>query len=117
MMGYYLTGGIAMAAAVILVLIIVIQNSKGGGINSAFGTSNLSAMIGNRRANQDIEKLTWYFAAGLLVLSLATTMFANGGRGEVGPNESKATRGLDGLSTQFDAMPQAPMAPAAKKDS
>ncbi len=70
---------VAMICAVLLILVIVVQNSKGGGLSSTFGASNLSNMIGNRRAAQDIEKFTWYLITGLFVISFVAAISVSSG--------------------------------------
>ena len=70
---------VAMICAVLLILVIVVQNSKGGGLSSTFGASNLSNMIGNRRAAQDIEKFTWYLISGLFVISFVAAISVSSG--------------------------------------
>lgn len=70
---------IAMICAVLLILVVVVQNSKGGGLSSTFGASNLSTMIGNRRAAQDIEKFTWYLISGLFVISFVASISVSSG--------------------------------------
>ncbi len=65
---------LAMVCSVLLILVVVVQNSKGGGLSSTFGASNLSTMIGNRRAAQDIEKFTWYLISGLFVISFVASI-------------------------------------------
>lgn len=74
-------GILAMVAAVLLVLIVVVQNSKGGGLSGALGASNLTNMIGTRRATQDIEKYTWYLLAGVLVLAFMANVTLTGSTG------------------------------------
>lgn len=72
-------GILAMVAAALLILIVVVQNSKGGGLSSALGASNITNMIGTRRATQDIEKYTWYLLAGVLILAfMANVTLSNG---------------------------------------
>ncbi len=70
---------LAMICAVLLILVVVVQNSKGGGLSSTFGASNLSTMIGNRRAAQDIEKFTWYLISGLFVISFVASISVSSG--------------------------------------
>lgn len=70
---YTLFGILAVVVSVLLILIVLVQNSKGGGLSSTFGASNISSMVGNRRAAQDVEKFTWYLAAGLLVACFMTS--------------------------------------------
>ena len=71
---------LAILASLLLILVVVIQNSKGGGLSSTFGASNLTNMIGNRRATQDIEKVTWYLITGVMVICFMATIFSSGGR-------------------------------------
>jgi preprotein translocase subunit SecG len=78
---HYVFGLLTIVASSLLILIVVIQNSKGGGLNSAFGTSNLTSMIGTRRATQDIEKFTWYLAVILLLFSFVANV--SGGKREI----------------------------------
>lgn len=66
---YVIFGLLALVAAVLLILIVMVQNSKGGGLSNTFGASNLTNVIGTRRATQDIEKFTWYLVAAVMVLS------------------------------------------------
>ena len=70
---------LAILASLLLILVVVIQNSKGGGLSSTFGASNLTNMIGNRRATQDIEKVTWYLITAVMVISFITTIFSASG--------------------------------------
>lgn len=70
---------VAMICAVLLILVILVQNSKGGGLSSTFGASNLSTMIGNRRAAQDIEKITWYLISGLMIISFVASISVSSG--------------------------------------
>ncbi|MFN8396629.1 MAG: preprotein translocase subunit SecG [Bacteroidia bacterium] len=71
-------GILAMVAAALLILIVVVQNSKGGGLSSALGASNITNMIGTRRATQDIEKYTWYLLAGVLILAFMANVTLTG---------------------------------------
>lgn len=72
-------GILAMVVATLLTLVIVVQNSKGGGLSSAFGANNLTNMVGTRRATQDIEKFTWYLLAALMVISFMATISTSRG--------------------------------------
>lgn len=76
---YTVFGFLVIIAAILLTLVVVIQNSKGGGLSSTFGASNLTAMVGSRRAGQDIEKFTWYFAAGMMALCFLATISQGSG--------------------------------------
>ncbi|HHG86133.1 MAG TPA: preprotein translocase subunit SecG [Bacteroidetes bacterium] len=76
---YTVFGFMVIVASILLILIVVIQNSKGGGLSSTFGASNLTAMVGSRRAGQDIEKFTWYFAGGMMLLCFMATISQSSG--------------------------------------
>lgn len=58
---------------VLLGLVVLIQNSKGGGIASNFASS--TQVVGVKRQNELIEKITWGLAATLFVLCLASNAF------------------------------------------
>jgi preprotein translocase subunit SecG len=70
---YALILGIIIFLAVLLVLIILAQNSKGGGLSSQFGGSGASNIIGVKKTGDLLEKLTWAFAVGIMVLSLSAS--------------------------------------------
>ncbi len=54
----------------LLGLIVLAQNPKGGGISSQFGAGGAANLMGVKRTGDLLEKLTWGFAIGLVVLSL-----------------------------------------------
>lgn len=75
---------------VLLVLVVLAQNPKGGGLSSQFGGST-SQLMGVKRTGDLLEKLTWGFAIGLMVLTLATHMLGSSGSGAVrSVNEERA---------------------------
>lgn len=59
---------------VLLVLVVLAQNPKGGGLSSEFGGGSSSQMMGVKRTTDLLEKLTWGFAIGILVLSLGANL-------------------------------------------
>lgn len=69
---YTLLISLAIFSAFLLVLVILAQNSKGGGLSSQFGGSGASNVIGVKKTSDLLERLTWGFAIGIIVLSLAT---------------------------------------------
>jgi preprotein translocase subunit SecG len=69
---YGLIIGITIIVCILLVLIILVQNPKGGGLASSFSSSN--QFMGVKRTADFVEKATWGFAAGILVLSIVATM-------------------------------------------
>jgi len=69
---YLLVISLILLFAVLLVLVILAQNSKGGGLTSQFGGSSASNIIGVKKTGDLLEKLTWGFIIGIMVLSLST---------------------------------------------
>jgi preprotein translocase subunit SecG len=69
---YGLIVGIILFVSILLILIVLVQNPKGGGLASSFSSSN--QFMGVKRTTDFIEKATWGFAAGLIVLSIIATM-------------------------------------------
>jgi preprotein translocase subunit SecG len=67
---------------ILLALVVLVQNSKGGGLAAGFSSSN--QVMGVRRTTDVLEKLTWGFAIGLMVLSIAGTMMIPRNTGEEG---------------------------------
>ena len=67
----------------LLALVVLAQNPKGGGISSQFSTGGAASMMGVKRTGDLLEKLTWGFAIGLVVLSLGSHMLTSTGGGPV----------------------------------
>ena len=59
--------------SVLMCLIVLVQESKGGGLASGFADNN--AMLGVRKTTDVIEKMTWGFAAAMVVLSVLSVAF------------------------------------------
>lgn len=73
--------------AVLMIFAVMIQNSKGGGISSAFGASVATQALGGRRSNELIEKITWGLAIAMLVFALGSHLalgLSSGSDGESG---------------------------------
>ena len=69
--------------ALLLVIAVLIQNPKGGGIDTTYG-SGAQQMFGAARSTVTFEKLTWYLAAALIVLCIASYfLISKTGVGEV----------------------------------
>lgn len=80
---YGILAFLLIVAAILMVVVVVVQNSKGGGINSAFGgMGGATQMLGARRSNEFIEKLTWYIAGTIAVLAFVTNVVGTAGMGE-----------------------------------
>jgi preprotein translocase subunit SecG len=60
--------------AFLLIIAVLVQNPKGGGIDSTYG-SGANQMFGAARSADAIEKITWYLAAALFVLCIASYFF------------------------------------------
>lgn len=67
----------------LLALVVLAQNPKGGGLSSQFGAGGTANLVGVKRTGDLLEKLTWGFAIGLIVLSLGTQMLTSNGSGPV----------------------------------
>lgn len=57
-------------SAVLMCFVVMIQNSKGGGLSSAFASSN--QIMGVRKTTDFIEKATWGLAVFMVVISVLT---------------------------------------------
>lgn len=73
----YLAGFLVVVAAAALVLVVTVQNSKGGGLNSQFGGS-ASQIMGARRSDEVIEKITWGLGAAVVVLAFVANIVGTG---------------------------------------
>ena len=62
---------LTLICAVLLICVVLVQKSKGGGLSSSFAGSN--QIMGVRRTNSFIEKLTWGLAGAICVLSILAT--------------------------------------------
>lgn len=62
---------------ILLILIVLVQNSKGGGLSSAFSSSN--QIMGVKKTADFLEKSTWTLAIALVLLCLASAMFNGSG--------------------------------------
>jgi preprotein translocase subunit SecG len=87
----------------LLALVVLAQNPKGGGLSNQFGSGGAANLMGVKRTGDLLEKLTWGFAVGLIVLSLATHIIS----GSAGP-----ARSINQQAAQRAVVPTAPAAPA-----
>lgn len=62
---------LTLICSVLLICVVLVQKSKGGGLSSSFAGSN--QIMGVRRTNSFIEKLTWGLAGTICVLSILST--------------------------------------------
>jgi preprotein translocase subunit SecG len=107
----YLFGALAILASVFMVAAVIIQNSKGGGINSAFGTAGATQMLGARRSDEAIEKITWYLATAIMVFAFLTNVTSV-------TKETKSTEWLmkEALNGKYIAPTSVPDIAAPAKD-
>jgi preprotein translocase subunit SecG len=100
---------IGLIAAALIIGIILIQNPKGGGLASNFSSSN--QMFGVQRTSEGVEKLTWIFAAVILVVSLVASSY-NGastvGTGKVEAKDAKINELINAPAAKGNATPSAP---------
>lgn len=62
---------LTLICAVLLICVVLVQKSKGGGLSSSFAGSN--QIMGVRRTNSFIEKLTWTLAGAICILAILST--------------------------------------------
>lgn len=65
---------LALIASILLILVVLIQNPKGGGISASFSSAN--QIIGVKKTNDVIEKMTWTFAIVLLLTAFSSSYFS-----------------------------------------
>ena len=110
---------LTVLVAILLIGVVLIQKSKGGGLSSSFGSAN--QIMGVRRTNSFIEKVTWTLAGAIAVLAVLSTFFMpsalqrSGSRvNATAPVEQTAPVGYDTKLPAADAAAPAPAdAPAA----
>ncbi|MDO7875966.1 preprotein translocase subunit SecG [Hymenobacter sp. ASUV-10] len=88
----------------LLALVVLAQNPKGGGLSSQFGAGGAANLMGVKRTGDLLEKLTWGFAIGLVVLSLGSYVV-------IGNTSGGATRSINQIKAAETKLP-APVAPA-----
>ena len=62
-----------LLTSVLMCGIVLIQESKGGGLASAFSSQN--SMLGVRKTTDFLEKATWTLAVVMVVLSVVSSAF------------------------------------------
>lgn len=109
---------LTLICAVLLICVVLIQKSKGGGLSSSFAGSN--QIMGVRRTNSFIEKLTWSLAGAICVLSILSTftmpnaISSNASRVNAQPAEQVVPGTFD---TEAPAAPAPAAAPAAAAET
>lgn len=64
-----------VAAALLMIGIVLIQESKGGGLASQFADYKRS--LGVRKSTELVEKITWFLAIFMVVVSVACAYLAH----------------------------------------
>jgi len=65
---YLISVILIVIVSILMCVIVLIQNSKGGGLASAFASSN--QIMGVRKTTDFLEKTTWVLAGIMVVLSV-----------------------------------------------
>lgn len=99
---------IIILACIILVLLVLAQDSKGGGLVSQAGATQL---MGVKKTADIIERLTWGFAIGIMVLVISTTFISSEGT-EEGDDALPTTVGIEAAKSAKE-MKQNPTVDAA----
>lgn len=106
---------LTLICAVLLICVVLVQKSKGGGLSSSFAGSN--QIMGVRRTNSFIEKLTWGLAGAICLLSILATFSmprainSNASRVSAAPAEQVVPGDFNTAAPAAEA-PAAPAAPA-----
>ncbi|MCQ2220114.1 MAG: preprotein translocase subunit SecG [Prevotella sp.] len=114
-------------ASLCMIGIVLIQESKGGGLASAFGSAN--SVMGVRQTTNFVEKTTWGLAIAMVVISIvcayvAPTANAEGSVIEKAATEQSTTNpnnvqgfGATQQATDTKAAPAETPAPAAAEEA
>jgi len=103
---------VILVVCFLLALVVLAQNPKGGGLSSQFGAGGAANLMGVKRTGDLLEKLTWGFAIGLIVLSLATHVISGSNGPVQSINQQAAKRAVVPTAPASAPAPGAP-APAA----
>ena len=90
---------------ILLAMIVLVQNSKGGGLTAGFSSSN--QIMGVRKTNDILEKLTWGFAIAMFILSVSATLTLPRNQEETGA-ASAVQEQIDNAALPSAGIPQAP---------
>lgn len=107
---YILLIVLILIAAILMIGVVLIQKSKGGGLSSSFAGSN--QIMGVRRTNSFIEKVTWTLAAVIAVLAVLSTFFIPNSVGNT--PRVKAPVAVEQTAPGYDSPVPAAEAPAAE---
>lgn len=93
---------LTILSALLLIGVVLIQKSKGGGLSSTFAGSN--QIMGVRRTNNFIEKVTWYLAAAIAVFAILSS-YTMGSAIQTAPRTKAQTQQV--ANTNYDGQSQA----------
>lgn len=100
---------LTIISALLLIGVVLIQKSKGGGLSSSFAGSN--QIMGVRRTNNFIEKVTWSLAGAIAVFAILSTYTMGGAIQTDAPRVQAAAQPVGG--TNFDGGAEAAATDAA----
>jgi preprotein translocase subunit SecG len=116
-----ITIGLIIAIAVLLVLVVLAQNSKGGGLTAGFGGPGSSQLMGVKKTNDILEKLTWGFAIAIMILTISTGFMIDktGAEGAINsvnverarnlPSQTPVAPNIDAATTPVDTLGSLPL--------
>jgi preprotein translocase subunit SecG len=109
-MAYLALGIVIILIAVLLILVVIIQNPKGG-MNASMGSIG-NQILGASRSTDAVEKITWYLAGGLMVLSVASIFLLPDPKEVSKINSSEGSKIKEVLEKNKSTSPAFPTAPA-----
>ncbi|MDA9952398.1 MAG: preprotein translocase subunit SecG [Chitinophagales bacterium] len=74
---YIVISIVILLLCVLLSLVVLVQNPKGGGLTQSLGGVS-SQVFGAKNSAGLVEKVTWYLALAIVVLSMSSVMFISG---------------------------------------
>lgn len=101
---------LTLLSALLMIGVVLIQKSKGGGLSSSFAGSN--QLMGVRRTNSFIEKVTWGLAAAIAVFAILSTFCMPNTVATAGPRV-KAPTTVEQSADYDSQLPSVPAAEAA----
>jgi preprotein translocase subunit SecG len=99
----------------LLALVVLAQNPKGGGLSNQFGAGGAANLMGVKRTGDLLEKLTWGFAIGVIILTLGTHMISGGSSAPARSVNQQAAQRAPGAAAPATPTAPAPSAPASQQ--
>ena len=109
---YILFSVVILVVSILLGLIVLVQNPKGGGLAANF--SGGSQFMGVRQTADMLEKLTWGFGVGILILSLAAATIIPRQVNVNGQEDSELKNKIENTAAPVN-LPAAPVQDNGKK--